>query len=315
MSSQLIVCGSIAIDKIMSFKGRYQDLIQPDKLEVFSLSVLIDEVKELPGGTGANIAYNLALLGERPILLGSVGKDGADYIKKLDGAGVDTSRVFVSEHPTASFTVLNDSVDNQVGGFYPGAMADADSLKITEFAGQDALITISAHDPAAMNSQVKECARHNLRLFYDVSQQVSSVSPDDIRAGVEAAELIILNDYEMKILHEKTGYSEEDLARKVPVLITTHGRNGSVIEGSKVQTPIKIEASKADKDIDPTGAGDAFRAGFLFGYVRGWELEKSGRLGSVTGSFAVEEFGAQVQYNKDDIKNRYRQTYQEEIIL
>lgn len=315
MSSKLVICGSIAIDRIMSFKGKYQDLIKPDKLHVFSLSVLIDEVKELPGGTGANIAYNLALLGEEPVLLGAVGKDADNYIKRLELAGVDTVNIFFSKDSTATFTVLNDSMDNQVGGFYPGAMADSGSLKVSKFAGEKAIITISAHDPIAMRRQVQECKEHGLRLFYDASQQVSNIAGEDIKAGIEAAEIIIANDYEMAVLCKKSGFASDELKNKVPIVITTHGKDGSVIEGKSVKSPIKIEAAKPVKVLDPTGAGDAFRAGFLFGYGRDWDLEKSGKLGATVASFVVEEYGGQVQYNIDTIRNRYKENYNEEIIL
>lgn len=314
MSSKLIISGSIAIDKIMNFKGRYQDLIRPEKLDVFSLSVLIDEVKELPGGTGANIAYNLALLGESPVLLGSVGKDADKYIARLNALGVDTSQVFVSDKQTATFTVINDSVDNQVGGFYPGAMADSKPLDVSVYS-ENHIVVISAHDPEGMRKQVQQCLQSKIRLFYDVSQQVSNISGDDIRAGIEAAEIIIVNDYEMKMLSEKSGYSKEELIAKLPILITTHGKNGSVIEGKKVQEPITINAAKPEKVDDPTGAGDAYRAGFLYGYARDWDLAKSGQLGATVASFAVEEFGAQVEYNKADIESRYKINYDEEIHL
>lgn len=315
MSSRLVVCGSIAIDRIMSFRGKYEDLIRPEKLDVFSLSVLIDELRELPGGTAANISYNLALLGEEPTIFGSVGKDAENYIQRLAAAGIDTAEVFYSKDSTATFTVLNDSFDNQVGGFYPGAMADSGALSVAKYAGDDVIITISAHDPIAMKRQVCECKEHALRLLYDVSQQVSNVSSEDIREGVEVAEIVIVNDYERAVLSKKLGVSKEKLQHMVPVLITTHGKDGSVVEGTSVEGSIAIRPAKPVKVIDPTGAGDAFRAGFLYGYARNWGVKKAAQLGSVSGSFAVEEYGGQIQYNKDDVMKRYKETYREEIRL
>src|SRR4051812_48151611 len=150
---QIIVCGSIAIDRIMNFSGRYRDLIQPDKLHVLSLSTLLDKLEDSPGGIGANIASNLAQLGERPVLLGSVGANAKRYIDDLAGLGIDTAQVHFSRLPTASFNVITDSEDSQVGGFYPGAMGDSASLDFGFVQSKEDVVVISAHDPAAMNRQ------------------------------------------------------------------------------------------------------------------------------------------------------------------
>ncbi len=180
---KIIVCGSIAIDRIMNFSGRYRDLIKPDKLHVISLSTLLDKLEDTRGGIGANIASNLALLGEQPVLLGSVGADARNYVTSLAELGVDTSYIYFSQLPTASFNVITDSEDSQVGGFYPGAMADSRSLSFKPWQGKNVVVMISAHDPAAMNRQVKECQLYKLRLVYDPGQQVSSDSTD-LQAGL-----------------------------------------------------------------------------------------------------------------------------------
>src|SRR5512146_1758383 len=157
---QLIVCGSIAIDRIMNFSGRYRELVKPDKLHVLSLSVLLDKLEDTPGGIGANIAANLARLGEKPVLLGSAGQDAKSYMEELSGLGIDTSHVHFSRLATASFNVITDSEDSQVGGFYQGAMSDSDSLSLKPWQGQNALAVIAAHNPAAMNRQVRECQQY-----------------------------------------------------------------------------------------------------------------------------------------------------------
>lgn len=305
---KLLLTGSVALDRIMIFPGKFSEVIQPDKLHVLSVSVLLDKLKETWGGTAANIAYSLALLGEKPILLSAVGESARRYIKSLEKLGVDTSQVYFSDLPTATFTVLTDKMDNQVGGFYIGAMGDADSLSVERFADKEVLVTISAHDPAAMRRQVKECVSLKKRLFYDPGQQVSNISGEDIKAGVEAAELLILNDYEMGVVEKKTGWGREEVLAKVRVVVVTLGEKGCHVyrDGKKFESA----AVKVRKVVDPTGAGDSFRAGFLYGYSRDWELRKCVQLGAAVASFAVEQHGAQEhKFSKAGVGERYKKTF------
>jgi adenosine kinase len=299
----------------MDFSGRYRDLIRPDKLHVLSLSVLLDKMEETPGGVAANIAHGIAQLGERPVLLGSVGPDAFTYMKELKAAGIDTARVHTSQLPTASFNVMTDSDDNQIGGFYPGAMSDSKKLSLEPWAGQDVLVCISAHDPAGMRSQVEECKRYGLRLVYDPGQQVSNSPAEDLAAGVKAAEVLIANDYELGVLSEKTGLPVGDIKSRVPVVVTTLGKEGSVIEGAKVKQPIKVPACTPAKVVDPTGAGDAYRAGFLYGYLRQWQLRECGLLGSAVASYIVEHHGTQTRLSRPAIMERYKKTFNEEVEL
>ncbi|MBW3568987.1 carbohydrate kinase family protein [Candidatus Parcubacteria bacterium] len=310
---ELIVCGSIAIDRIMTFDGKYRDLIQPDKLHTFSISMLLEKIELSRGGTGANIAYNLARLGEVPVLVGSVGEDGKDYIDDLAKQGVNIENVHVSKLSTASFNVINDAEDNQVGGFYAGAMADSQTLNLDKWAGKQVIVTVSAHDPIGMRKQVYQCKEFGLRLFYDVSQQVSNVPSEHLTAGINAAEIIIVNDYEMSLLSKKSGLAPGEIKQKVPVVVTTQGANGSIIQGKKIKSAINIGVAKPKVVLDPTGAGDAYRAGFLYGYSRGWELVKCGQLGATVASYVVEEYGSQLHYNKKEIKERYKNNFGEEI--
>lgn len=312
--TQLVICGSIAIDRIMNFSGRYRDLIKPDKLHVLSLSTLLNKLEDSPGGNGANIATSLALLGEQPVLLGSVGTDAKSYVENLRGLGIDISSVHFSSLPTASFNVITDSEGSQVGGFYPGAMADSESLTFKPWQGQDAIVMISPHDPQAMQRQVAECKTYGLRLIYDPGQQVADASID-LAAGVAAAEVLFVNDYELSMLCEKIESSPEELKSQVPVLVTTLGREGSMIEGQKVTEPIRIGIAKPKIIGDPTGAGDAYRAGFLYGYLRQWSLRACGNLGATVASFIVEHHGTQRPFSKQDIVARYRENFNEEIEL
>lgn len=311
---QIVVSGSIAIDRIMNFSGRYRDLIQTDKLHALSLSVLLEDLEDSLGGVGANVATDLALLGDKPVLLGSVGGDADDYVKQLDELGVDVSYLHVSKLGTASFNVMTDSEDSQVGGFYQGAMADADSLSFKPWHGKEVFAVIGAHNPAAMNRQVEECKKYNLRLAYDPGQQVSDPNVD-LKAGVMAAEIVFVNDYELSALCQQVDMTQQQLAAQVPVLVTTLGRHGSVIEGKDVPSPINADAAKPEKVVDATGAGDAYCAGFLYGYVRNWDLKVCGQLGSTVASFIVELHGTQREFSKHDIMTRYEENFGEKIEL
>lgn len=297
----------------MNFKGSYRDIIQPDKLHVLSVSMLLDKLEDSRGGIGANIAYSLAQLGEKPALVGSVGHDAQEYINDLAAFGIDTSHIHFSELPTASFNVITDSDDNQVGGFFQGAMGDSEEVSFRSWAGQDVLAVVAANNPQAMNRQVRECQELGFRMIYDPGQQVTD-NVVDLAAGIAGAEVVFLNDYELGILCRKLGQTAEELKRQVPVLITTLGKDGSLIEGSKVTEPLKIGVAKVEP-VDPTGAGDAYRAGFLYGYLRQWDLKKCGQLGATVASFIIEKHGTQQAFSKAAAQERYRQNFNEEIEL
>lgn len=296
----------------MSFSGRYRDFIDAQKLDSLSISIFLTKLKDTYGGVGANIAYTLALLGEKPILIGSVGKDALIYMEKLAHTGINITHVYESNLPTASFNVITDSEQNQVGGFYPGAMFDSDSLSLAPWRDQKPLVVISPHDPKAMKRHVEECRKWGLRLCYDIGQQVSNLPGEDMRAAVEVAEIVTLNEYELSIFSKKTGMSIEAIKAKVPIVITTLGKKGSLIEGAKVAQAIPVGIAKADVIADPTGAGDALRAGFLYGYARQWPLQASAQLGAVCAAYAIESIGTQSHtFNPHEITKRYNKNFNE----
>lgn len=310
-AQKLVVTGSIAIDRIMNFNGQYTDIIHARSIDTLSVSVFLDALHDSAGGVGANIAYSSALLGNKPVLLGSVGHDATEYMNKLKKLGVDTSHVYFSQLPSASFNVITDGANRQIGGFYPGAMFDSDTLNFDKW-DEEIFVVISPHDPKAMRRQVKECKKRGIRMFYDIGQQITNADPADISDGVDAAEVLIVNDYELSVLQQRTGRTAEDIMQKTPIVITTHGEHGSTIHGKKVEKPIKVKAAKPVKTVDPTGAGDAYRAGFLHGYLRGLDVKTSAQIGSVCGAFAVEQPGTQGHnFGLKDVSDRYYATYNE----
>lgn len=312
--SPVVISGSIAIDRIMGFSGKYSDHIRPDKLKSLSISIFLTSLQDSHGGVGANIAYSLALLGDAPVLLGSVGPDARAYIERLTGHGVNTRHVYRSQHPTASFNVITDSDENQVGGFFPGAMFDSHTLSFEPWRDQGAIVVVSPHDPAAMRRQVEEARRWDLRLCYDVGQQVSNLDASDISNGVDAAEILILNDYELHALGAKVGRSVDGIKKRVPVVVTTLGKEGSLIEGASVPHPIRVSIARPERVVDPTGAGDAYRSGFLYGLARGWDLRTSAQLGATVAAYAVEQAGTQNHtFTYADIAARYRDNFKDDL--
>ena len=300
----LILTGSICIDRIMNFGGHYKELIQADTLHVLSLSVLVDKLSHSRGGTAANIAYSSALLGDHPILLGSVGHDASNYVDDLGKLGIDTSHVFYSDLPTPTFTVMTDSDDNQIGGFYPGAMADISHLTLEPWYGGNPLVVISANDPTAMDQLVKECIAHKLDYVYDVGQQVTNITIDQLKLGLSRAKILFVNDYELGTITSRTKYSKTDLVKMIPLVVTTLGKNGTEIGGQI------IPALKNIKVIDPTGAGDAFRAGFIYGYLRNWDLSACSELGSTIATYTIEKHGTQTHiFTLDEVIKKHYSAY------
>lgn len=310
---EVVVIGSLAIDRIMDFNGHYRELIATEKIEVLSVSVLVDSLDIAEGGTGGNITVNLAHLGLKPRLLASVGSDGQEYLERLAKMGIDVSKVNISDRPTATFNVLTDSAGNQVGGFYPGAMVDSSSVTVKDVT-DDTLVWLAAYDPPTMRRIVQECKSLEHEMFYDPGQQVSSLPADDLKAGIDAAAGLIVNEYEYDMVQKKTGYSQSDLFDKLKILVVTHGRHGSIIY-TKDQPDIEVKPVITQEIVDPTGAGDAYRSGFIYGYLRQWELAKCGRLGSVMASFALKQHGPQAEISKADIVKCYQDNFNEEIVL
>lgn len=306
--AQIVLTGSLAVDQILHFDGSLADKLTGTDLKKLSLSVLLSGFEKSQGGVAGNIAYSLALLGEKPILYASLGQDHADYLKKLTGLGIDTSQVHLSQLATASFTVLTDKIGCQIGGFYPGAMSDAKDLSLEKFQGSHSLIVLSAHDPAQMASQIHEASQLKLRLVFDIGQQVAALTSEVIIQGLEIAEILMVNEFELDLLMKKTGLDKTAILKKLALTIVTLGERGCLVYSQNSQ-PQAVPAVTANL-IDPTGAGDAFRAGFLYGYIRNWPMEKSCQLAATTAAFAVESHGTQNHhFDKLALEDRYKLQY------
>lgn len=302
---KIIVTGSIAYDYLMSFPGSFAEHILPEHMARVSLSFLVDSMEKRRGGCAPNIAYTLALLGERPALMATAGQDFDDYRQWLDRVGVDTRLTKVVDHKfTASFFCSTDQHNNQIASFYTGAMADAKDLSFKALNEKPDLVIISPNDPQAMIQYAQECRELGIRFIYDPGQQVARSSGEELRAGIIGANILICNDYELEVIRQKTGLTEADVLYQSEAVIVTKGEKGSTILTQEHR--IDVPAVPEDKIVDPTGVGDAFRGGLLKGLAMQADWETCGRLGSVAATYALECVGGQSHtYSWDQFKLRY----------
>jgi adenosine kinase len=289
---RIAVTGSIATDHLMAFPGRFAEQLLPDQLAHLSVSFLVTDLDVRRGGVAANIAYGMGLLGQRPLLVGAVGADFADYRAWLERHGVDTSGVRQSElRHTARFVCTTDADLNQIASFYPGAMSEAREIELGPIRPLD-LVVVSPNDPVAMVRHTQECRELAIPFVADPSQQLSSLEPEQIRTLVDGADTLLTNAYEAALTEHKTGWSAEDILDRVAVRVTTHGKDGAAIERTGEQR-IDVPVVAAGTIADPTGVGDAFRAGFLSGRAWGLSLERSAQVGSLLATLCLESVGPQ----------------------
>jgi adenosine kinase len=304
----IVVTGSVAFDYIMSFPGRFADHILPDKLDRISLSFLVDDMIRVYGGCGPNIAYSLALLGERPVLLASAGQDGVEYRDWLARNGVDTSHLLICDDCfTASFFVSTDRDQNQIATFYSGAMSRASRLSLRDVPDPEIAI-ISPNDPEAMHKYAHECRDLGVPYVYDPSQQVARVEGGELLDSLTGAHALIVNEYEYSILQKKTGLDEGALLECVEVLIVTLGDRGSriVTDGRETHIPV----ARPHAVLEPTGVGDAYRAGLLVGLVRRFPWPVTGRIAALAAAYVIEHPGPQPQpYTLEAFAERYRENF------
>jgi len=301
----IVITGSIAFDYLMSFPGSFSEHLLPEHLERVSVSFLVDSMDKRRGGCAPNIAYTLALLGERPLLMGTAGQDFQEYRQWLDAAGVDTSLVKIIDGKfTASFFCSTDKDGNQIASFYTGAMAHAAELSFRSVEGCE-LAVISPNDPAAMVQYAEECRTLSIPYIFDPSQQVARLGAEELREGVAGAYVVVCNDYEFEIIRQKTGMSEADLLRHTEALVVTRGERGASIITNHGTADIPAVPPK--RIVDPTGVGDAFRGGFLKGLAMGAPFEVCGRLGSVAATYVLEHLGGQSHaYTLGEFAERYK---------
>ncbi len=310
---RIVVTGSIATDHLMTFPGRFSDSIVLDKLDTISLSFLVDELDVRRGGVAANIAFGMGALGLSPILVGAVGSDFADYRSWLQRHGVDTESVHVSDRRhTARFVCTTDEEANQIASFYAGAMQEARDIElgpVIDRVGPVDLVLVGANDPEGMIRHTEECRYRRIPFAADPSQQLARMHGDEIRLLIDGAAYLFTNEYEAALIEQKTGWSTDEMLHHVGTLITTMGPNGARIEQLGCDV-IHVPTARETHRADPTGVGDAFRAGFLAGL--GWDLSslRCAQLGSLLATHVIETVGTQeYELTQASFLGRMRDTY------
>ena len=286
-----LICGSIAYDNIMVFQGRFKDQILPEQVHILNVSFLVPELRREFGGCAGNIAYNLSLLGGEPLVMATVGSDAGPYLERMDRLGLN--REYVQLMPgalTAQAFITTDLDDNQITAFHPGAMNYSHANTIDD--SVDAQVAIVAPDGReGMVSHVSQLAAAKIPFIFDPGQGLPMFNGQELLAMIDKATYVAVNDYEGRMLEERTGRSLGELAKQVKALIVTKGASGSQIyaEGRSIEIP----CVKADAIVDPTGCGDAYRSGLLYGIAAGFDWRKTGRLASLMGSLKIASRGAQ----------------------
>jgi len=300
----------------MTYKGRFADSLVVDQLDKIALSFLVDDLEIRRGGVAANIAFGMANLGQEPILVGAAGEDFADYRSWLERHGVDCDSVHISQtRHTARFICTTDDHMAQIATFYAGAMSEARQIELGPIAarvgGLD-LAVISSNDPEAMLRHTAECRTRRISFASDPSQQLAFMDGESIRELIDGAKYLFTNEYEAALTEKKTGWSSEEIADRVETRIITKGKDGALIT-TRGEAPIEVKVAQELRKADPTGVGDAFRAGFLTGLAWGLPHERSAQLGSMLATYVVETIGTQeYELGRKRFLERFTQAYGEQ---
>jgi len=305
-----LITGSIAYDTIMVFPDRFKNHLLPDQLHILNVCFLTPEMRREFGGTAGNIAYNLKQLGGDPLVMATVGEDIEPYLYRLQRQGIDAARLKrIPGQFTAQAFITTDLDDNQITAFHPGAMNHAHENRIDAALGAQ-LAIIAPDGKDGMLQHARECAAARIPFLFDPGQGLPMFAAAELAEFVRLADYVAVNDYEGKLLQEKTGRRLEDLAREVKALVVTLGARGSRIFADGTEHAIPV--AQADRVVDPTGCGDAYRAGLLYGIARGWDWPRIGRLGATLGAIKIASRGAQNHHaDRATVEARYRQSFGE----
>jgi adenosine kinase len=315
VSLTFAITGSIATDHLMRFPGKFTDSLVADKLDHVSLSFLVDDLQIRRGGVAANISFGMGKMGLRPILVGAVGKDFADYRSWLERHGVDCESILISEEQhTARFVCTTDEMQNQIASFYPGAMSESIQIElgpIVDRLGKIDYVFVGPNDPGAMLRHTKEAKFRNIPFIADPSQQLARMEGEEIKQLIDGAAYLFTNEYESSLIKKKCGYSGEDLVQRVGTVVTTLGAKGAKVE-KKGEPTVEVICPQENAKVDPTGVGDAFRAGFMSAMSWGVGSEISAQVGSLLATYTIETIGTQeYSFETDEFLSRFRETYGE----
>jgi adenosine kinase len=305
----IIVSGSLAYDRIMDFPGNFSDHILPEKIHTLNVCFQVDGMKEKFGGTAGNIAYALTLMGERPKISATIGRDYHQYFEWLTKNGISHEAIKIIDGEfTASAYITTDKADNQITGFNPGAMKYSSSLDFDRLDPKETLMIISPGNLEDMVNYPRICKARGIDYIFDPGQSLPMLDARDLVQAIEACRILISNDYELDLIMSKTGFNKETLRRRTRTIIVTLGELGS-----KVFMPdyeMSVSAVKPLRVEDPTGAGDSYRGGLISGLTRGKAIEQCARMGSVCASFAVECYGTQeYRFSPEEFNERLNRCF------
>jgi adenosine kinase len=306
---QIFISGSLAYDRIMNFPGIFSDHILPDKLDILNVAFNVNGLSERFGGTAGNIAYNLGLLDEKPVIVATAGKDFDRYDSWLKENGLSTYGIrIVEEEFTAGAYITTDESDNQITCFNVGAMGHSSGVGFGDVAKDPALAIISPGSTDDMNAYSAEFKELGIPYIFDPGQSIPVLSGEEITEMITGARMLISNDYELELIQQKTGLDRTGILERTPVLVTTLGEKGSRIVSAEGED--QVPTVPADQVVDPTGAGDAYRAGLIKGMITGKTLGEAARMGAVCASFAVARRGTQEHaFTLEAFRKRYQQAF------
>ena len=299
-----LICGSLAFDTIMVFPDRFKNYILPDQIHILNVCFVNPELRREFGGCAGNIAYNLKLLGGDPLPMGTVGKDFSDYRQRLVALGISDEHILeIPELYSAQCSITTDQDNNQITAFHPGAMGEAHRNSVATANGVS-LGIVAPDGKEAMIQHAHDFAAESIPFMFDPGQNLPLFSKDELMTFLDQATWCVMNDYESQLMMNTTGESINTLAQQVDALIVTRGGEGSVVytDGDEIEIP----TVNVDQAIDPTGCGDAYRAGLLLGLEKGWDWQTSGRVGSLIGAIKVQQEGTQNhQFSIDEFAQQY----------
>jgi adenosine kinase len=307
------VAGSVGLDHLMTFSGKFTDSLVAGSLQKVSLSFLVDSLDVRRGGCAANIAFGMGVLGLNPVLIAAVGKDWADYDAWLSRHGVDTSHALVSTTlHTAHFVVTTDQELNQIASFFPGAMSEARNIELSpimEKVGRLDMMVISPDDPEAMLRHSEVCRQQGIAFAADPSQQMARMTGEEIKLLIDGASYLFLNEYELALAMQKTGWTDREILERVKYRVVTLGSMGAKVESAAGEF-VQVGCPKEKAKIDPTGVGDSFRSGFIAGLAWGLSHERCAQLGALIATYVIETLGTQeYRFTPAEFVARFAESY------
>lgn len=311
-NSKILITGSLAYDRIMNFPGYFKDNILPEQIHNLNVSFFVDEFRESYGGTAGNIAYNLGLLKSNFITWANVGEDFKNYQQWLEKNNINISKIKIfKDKKTASAYIITDQADNQITGFFPGAMMESISLKPIPLKNIG-LAIVSPQNPIDMVELPLLFKENEIPYIFDPGQQITALSGEQLKQSISKSKALIGNDYEIKLIQEKTKWTLEDIQKETEILIITLGEKGSKIYRKNKE--YTINPAEAENTSDPTGAGDAYRAGLIVGLIKNWPLQKIGQFAGLMAVYTVEKYGTQTHsFTLAELSKRYRQNFKEKL--